>query len=231
MVFVYELLWNNLCHHIYFGMVTLPEGKMSTRKGRVVFLRDVIEEGIRRAEVAIQQKNPELFAKEELRRKVAKQVAVGAIIWSDLSKDMRRNIVFSWDEMLSFEGNSAPYVQYAHARACSILRKAENLGIQLNEIKQAEVIIDPESKVEKALIKKIAEFPTVVKSATRELHPHQIAIYALELSQLFSQFYRDCPILKSEKKIRASRLKLTVATAQVIRNALYLLGIESPEIM
>lgn len=215
------------CRHLYFGMISLPEGKMSTRRGRVVFLRDVIDEGIKRAKEVISEKNPELFASKEIRDEVARQIAVGAIIWNDLSKDMKRDIVFDWDEMLSFDGYAAPYVQYAYTRGCSILEKAALRSEKIDGRGRMTV----ETAVEKELIKKIADFPRVVDFAAKELNPIIVAQYIYDLAKTFNQFYRDCSILKTEEEIFSSRIKLVEATAQTLQNGLYLLGIEAPEKM
>jgi arginyl-tRNA synthetase len=221
------------CEHVYFGMISLPEGKMSTRKGRTVFLKDVIDEGIKRAAEVIREKNPALFEDRENMDKVTRQVAVGAIIWSDISKDMRRDITFNWDEMLSFDGYSAPYVQYAHARAQNILKKAQEKGIELNSSPEVIKITDP---MEKELIKALAAFPQAVKLASTNTSPTAVAEYVYKLAQKFNTFYKGCPIVKKtsepvDEVSRNTRLLLTEATGQVIKNSLYLLGIEAPEIM
>lgn len=215
------------CRHIYFGMMKLPEGKMSTRKGRVIFLKDVIEEGIRRAEQTIAEKNPDLAADSEKAGETARKVAVGAIIWSDLGKDMKRDIIFNWDEMLSFDGYSAPYVQYAYARGRSILRKATELGLT-----RETWGIKIEVPEEKKLIKLMAEFPEKVKLASITYNPSVIAEYVHGLAQAFNLFYKKWSVLSVEnEETKQTRLKLVAATTQVIKNALYLLGIEIPEEM
>lgn len=222
----YEVAQN--CEHIYFGMISLPEGKMSTRKGRVVFLKDVIDQGIEKAEKAISEKNPKLFSDEEKKKETARQIAVGAVVWSDLSSDMRRNIVFEWENMLSFDGFSAPYVQYAHARAKSILRKAEASGITAQHDSDIKLTTDSE----KELVKKIGEFPDVVKSASKNLSTVSVAEYVHSLSQLFNQFYREDSVLAADTfQTQQTRLRIVEATTQTIKNALYLLGIEAPEEM
>lgn len=215
------------CRHVYFGMITLPEGRMSTRRGRVVFLKDVIEEGIRRATDVMKEKNPDLFANAQKAQETARQVAVGAIIWSDLGQDKRRDIVFDWNKMLSFDGYSAPYVQYVHARGRSILRKAKEKGI---EAEDGEVIVEMEE--EKELIKLLSGFPQAVRQASTNYNPAVIAEYVHSLAQGFNHFYKNCQVLKEEDLAkRASRLRMAEATMQVIKNALYLLGIEAPREM
>jgi len=215
------------CRHIYFGMITLPEGKMSTRKGRVVFLKDVIDEGIRRAKVVIEKKNPELFQDRKFANEISRQVAVGAIIWNDISKDMKRDIVFDWDEMLSFDGYAAPYVQYAYARGCSVLEKVDEMRKKTGMPEKMEV----ETPIERELIKKIADFPRVVDFASENYNPAIVAQAIYDLAKTFNQFYKQCSILKADEGLFSSRVNLVRATTQVIRNGLHLLGIEAPERM
>ncbi|MDP3982871.1 MAG: arginine--tRNA ligase [bacterium] len=217
------------CEHIPFGMMSLPEGKMSTRRGNVVFLRDVLEEGISRAEALIQDKSPGLFADEVKRKEVARQVGVGAIIWSDLSQGRERNITFDWDKMLSFTGNAAPYVQYAHARARTIIEKAQEV---IAPTLEEQVAFAPESPVETSLLKLIAEFPRVVGKAHEHREPSVVAEHVFKLAQGFSAFYENCPVLKGvDDRTARQRLRIVEAAAQTIKNGLYLLGIEAPEQM
>lgn len=215
------------CQHVYFGMISLPEGKMSTRRGRVVFLKDVIEKGMEKAKEAIKEKNPSLFKNPEKTAETARMIAVGAIIWSDLGKDMRRDIVFNWDEILSFDGYSAPYVQYVHARGRSILRKAGEEGITVGN---GETVVEMEE--EKALVKLLSGFPHAVKVSSETYNPAIIAEYVHSLAQCFNRFYKKCSVMnESDPNKKASRLRMVEATTQVIKNALYLLGIEAPEEM
>jgi len=216
------------CQHIYFGAVTLPEGKMSSREGRVIFLRDVLEESILRAEQIIQKKNPNLFGDANKRLEVAKQIGIGAVIWNDISKDAKRTITFNWNDMLSLEGYSAPYVQYAHARAANILKRSQEDGNYKNDLENNLVI---ETQVEEDLISLLSDFPEIVKRASEANTPSTIAVYVYELAQLFNKFYVECSVLKEVGNIRYSRLRLVTSTKQVIKNSLYLLGIESPEEM
>lgn len=214
------------CVHVYFGTISLPEGKMSTRAGRVILLKDVLHEAIVRAEKAIRKKNPKLFKDAKKREEVAKQVGTGAIVWQQVSQDRKRNIVFEWNKMLSFDGYSGPYVQYAHARACSILRKA---GISPTDLIPGRTIT-VEKDSERQLLKELAHFPDVIREAAALYEPAIIANYIFGLTQTFSRFYRDCPVLNArDEKLKDSRMKLVAATTQVIRNGLYLLAIEAPE--
>lgn len=223
----YDIVDN--CTHIYFGTISLPEGKMSTRAGRVILLKDVLDEAVRRAEKAIKKQNPKLSSNPKKRKEVARQVGVGAVTWQQLSQDRKRNIVFEWDKMLSFDGFSGPYVQYAHARACSILRKAKISSLRELPVGETMVV---EKKVEQQLLKDLARFPEVVKDAAASHEPARIANYLFSLTQAFSRFYRDCSVLRAKnERIKNSRLRLVAATAQVINNGLQLLAIEAPQEM
>lgn len=216
--------------HVYFGMVTLPEGKMSTRQGRVILLKDVINEGLIKAEKILLEKNPELYKNEELRKKIVRQIAIGALKWNDLGQDHKRSIVFTWDKALNFEGYSAPYVQYTVVRANSILSSGSKLVDSVSENKGTEKLYT--DKLEKELAKILAEYPKAIKEAISTNNPSRIAMYVYELAKQFNSFYTNLPVLKAEdKNIVKSRLKLTLATSQVITNALGLLGIEVPEKM
>jgi arginyl-tRNA synthetase len=219
--------------HVSFGMVSLPEGKMSTRKGRVVFLEHVIEEVTKMAEKTIEAKNPELKNREQ----IAKQVGIGAIKYADLSRDRIKDIRFDWSEMLSFEGDTGPYIQYTHARACSILRKG-NFGkkASLDAFQQkvakskidTSLLSDPK---EKAMVRKLCEFPETIMRASQDNKPHYIASYVFSLATLFNEFYQSVPVLRAEGSLRSARLALVMAAKEVLKKGLYLLGIEAPEEM
>ncbi len=218
----YEVADN--CEHIFFGMLSLPEGKMSTRAGRVVFLKDVLDEGIRRAEKAIRRESRSEITADEM-QEIARDVATGAIIWSDLSSDMKRDIKFDWDEILAFEGDSAPYVQYMHVRAKSILEKAKGLSIE-----KQEAGVEPE-EAEVDLVKKLADFPEIVQGAVEQRNPTLVAQYTYELAKFYSGFYHKCRVIGLNDEVNEFRLRLTAASAQVIENGLYLLGISAPNKM
>lgn len=215
---------NNLMH-VDFGLFRFPEGKMSTRKGKVIFLEEVLNKAIELAEKIIEEKNPTLKNKKE----VAKMVGVGAIIFADLSNDRIRDIDFNWDRMLSFEGETAPYLQYTHARACSILRRAlkeHNQGVSPHvnfEIIQLEE--------EAAVIRRLYNFPEVIVKVAQTYKPHLLAHYLIELAQAFNEFYHKCPVLSEEKNHTKSRLLLVDCVRQVLENGLNLLGIKAPEEM
>ncbi|HJW96956.1 MAG TPA: arginine--tRNA ligase [archaeon] len=208
--------------HIPFGMVSLPEGKMSTRKGRVVFLDHVIGEVTKMAGKVIEAKNPALKDRET----VARQVGIGAIKYADLSRDRIKDIRFDWSEMLSFEGDTGPYLQYTHARACSILRKGKIKAVPKKI--DATLLIEPQ---ERALVRKLCELPETIERAARDSKPHYAANYAFTLATLFNEFYQAVPVLRAEGGLRAARLALVMATKEVLKKGLYLLGIEAPEEM
>ena len=219
--------------HVYFGMVSLPEGKkMSTRKGLVILLKDVIEEGIKRARVILKEKNPDLYKSEKLRNEVVRQITVGAMKWNDLSQDPKKPIVFDWDKALNFEGNSAPYVQYQAVRANKLLKDA---GISKEDLENPESKDAPrvyQSEAEHQLVIALAEFPKVLTEAQANYTPSRIANYAFDLAKKFSAFYEKVSVLKADNKSdMLARLRLAAATLQVITNSLALLGIEVPEVM
>ena len=208
--------------HIDFGLFQFPEGKMSTRKGNIIFLEEVLDKATKLAEEIIQEKNPKLNNKQE----IAKLIGVGAIIFADLSNDRIRNIEFNWNRMLSFEGETAPYIQYTHARACSILRKAK---------KEHNLTISPKINFallnqtsEQTLIKQLYNFPETLHKVIQHNKPHILANYLIKLAQSFNEFYHYCPVLSDDKTLTKSRLLLVNSTRQVIENGLSLLGIIAP---
>ena len=209
--------------HVSFGMISLPEGKMSTRKGRVVFLGDVLDEGIERAEVKLKSSNRDLTAEEI--EVTAQQIGVGSVIYFDLGHARERNIKFDWDEALSMEGNSAPYIQYSHARAESVLRKAEEQGIQINKNETSHIELNSEV----ALIKQLGKFPEAIARAIRDNEPSIVGEYVFRTADHFNQLYREARIVDEKDPLkRNTRLRLASATAQVLRNGLDLLSIKTP---
>jgi len=223
---VIEMLrFRTRCEHIDFGMVSLKEGKMSTREGRVIFFEDVLEEAYGRAREILLEKRPELDPEE--RDKIAEVVGIGAVKFNDLSQSRIKNVVFDWDRMLSFDGDTAPYLQYSYARVCSILRKAKNLSLQADFLPE---LLNDEPEIK--LVKNLAKFPEVVRSAAHEFAPHLIAQYLLDLSGKFTTFYQSCPVLKTGNAlITSARLGLIKAYALIVRRGLNLLGIDVLERM
>ena len=211
--------WAKDLVHVAYGMVSLEEGTMSTRKGNVVFLEDVIKKCIEKAYTIIDQKNPNLENKEE----VAKKVGVGAVIFGALYNNKIKDIVFSYDKVLNFDGETSVYVQYTCARANSVLAKG---GVP------AAYEIPELSTVEIDLVKAIATLPETVKDAAEKYEPSLVARFAVDVAQKFNKFYFDCKILAAEdEKTKNFRLALTNATLQALKNAFALLGIGIPEKM
>ncbi len=215
--------WAKDCVHVPFGMVALEEGTMSTRKGRVVFLEDVLKKAVDATKEIIknQKKNIDI----ENIDTVAKQIGVGAVVFQELSNNRIKDYTFSWDRTLDFQGETGPYVQYTHTRACSVLRKA-------NEEVTADVDFSVLSDADSTnVIKEIGNFPKAVQDVIKNNEPHIIARYVVDLAQAFNKFYHENAIIVEDEKIRKARLALALATKQTIKNGLSLLGIEAPERM
>ena len=211
--------------HIYFGMLSLPEGKMSTRKGNVVFLEEFLQKAVEKAKIKIKENNPEM--KEEEINELAKKIGIAAVVYFDLGQGRTRDIKFDWDKALSFEGTGSPYIQYAYTRAISVLKKAEKEKIKVDKSK-----LEVNSFEEKELIKQIAKFPQIIKKAANLNQPSVIGAYACDIASLFNQFYKNNRIINAETNLqKSSRLRLTNAAAITIKKALYLLGIDVPERM
>lgn len=210
------------CYHLAYGFVSLPEGAMSSREGNVVLFMDVYQEAKRRVRRLIQEKNPDLTDAQAAT--VAEQVGLGALTYAMLSVDSVRDTVFDWDRALDFEGQAAPYIQYAHVRASSILRRAGDLLAPNDwtvELEDAEV----------ALLDRISRFPEEIQRAAGDYKPLIIANYAYELARDFTTFYQKCPVLDAGEATRAFRLQLTEACRQTLANSLRLLAIAAPEVM
>lgn len=211
------------CYHLSYGFITLPEGAMSARRGRVVLFKDVADEAVKRVLAVESEKSPELT--NEQRREIAEQIGLGALTYSILSVDNNRDIVFEMDEALSFDGRTGPYIQNAYVRANSILRKAGSSP------KKADFDYDLDSH-EIQLIELIARFPEVVQQAAEEYRPMVMASYAYDLANTFHSFYHAVPVIQAEKKnMQAARLRLVAAARQTLFNALNLLDIQAPEAM
>ena len=223
---VIELLGMDVrCVHVPFGMIRLPEGRMSTRKGRVIFLEDLLGEAIERAGEIVKERD----LPEEEKQEIARLVGVGAVKYADLSQDRTKDIVFDWKKMMALEGNSGPYLQYAYTRAASIMRKSgeEDVG-GLHDLDPASLTEEEET----ALVREIARFPEVITQAAGDYKPNYIANYLFSLSQVFNRFYVNRVVLKAETPaLRDSRLALVAMTRYVLRRGLGLLGIECPEKM
>ena len=212
------------CYHLAYGFVTLPEGTMASRKGNVVFFKDVADEACRRVQAIIAEKNPDLS--EEQRNDAARKVGLGAIVYAMLEVDNLRDIVFEWDEALNFDGKTAPYIQNAYVRANSILKKA---GGALPATAAFEY---PLTQHEIELIDLVSRFPATAQLAALEYRPLHMASYAYELAKTFHSFYHSTPVLQAEnEQVKNARLRLVAASRQTLANALRLLNIQAPDVM
>ena len=197
---------------------------MSTRQGRVVFLDDLIEQCVKNAYAEVKKRRGTELSPEQM-KDIAEIIGTGAVRYNIIKVQPEKDIVFKWEEALNFEGNSAPFIQYAHARASSILAKNKE------SIKKTDTSLLKHDS-EYNLVKKLAEFPVIIDEAYNGSKPHLIASYVFEVASSFNQFYRDCPVLpEKDTTLRNSRLKLVEATKIVIKNGLDILGIQAPEEM
>jgi arginyl-tRNA synthetase len=216
--------WTKNCYHLAYEIVNLPGNvTMSSRDGTVVLLEDLVREATRRALEIVSEKNPDLSGSSQLA--VAQAVALGAIKYSMLSRDNTKTVTFDWKTALDFNGQAAPYIQYAYVRANSIIRKSGT------EIPASLPLKSDLSPSELELIDLISRFPKEVQRAANEYKPLYISNLAYEIARAFSDFYNQCPVLQVEEPQRSYRLRLVAAARQVIQNALTLLGIPSPDVM
>ena len=214
------------CFHLSYGYVTLPEGAMSARRGRVVLFKDVYDEAVRRV-LAVESERSGNIPEEE-RVKIAEQIGLGALVYSILSVDNNKHIVFDMDEALSFDGRTGPYIQNAHVRANSILKKA---NVKTANLQPATFDFEL-TKHEIELIEIISRFPNTVQQAALEYRPLVMAAYAYDLANAFHSFYHAVPVLQSgDENIKNARLRLVAAARQTLANALRLLNIQAPEVM
>ncbi|HMN60916.1 MAG TPA: arginine--tRNA ligase [Anaerolinea sp.] len=220
--------WAERCQHVPYELVTLPGNVvMASREGTVVLLENLIREATERALKKVEEKNPDLEPAQKLA--VAKAVGIGAIKYPMLARENAKTVTFDWQAALDFNGQAAPYIQYAHVRANSILRKA---GVRhAGELENDEGYDYPLAQSEVQLIDLISRFPKEVLRAANELKPLHIANIAYELARSFSDFYDDCPVLIAEEPVRSGRLRLVAAARQALANSLRLLGITAPEAM
>ena len=216
--------WANKIHHLAYEIVNLPGNvTMSSREGTVVLLDDLIREATRRALEVVREKNPEL---EPTRmHEIAEAVALGAIKYPMLSRENTKMVTFDWESALDFNGQSAPYIQYAHVRANSILRKVGGLPDDEPDYGQ----LTHASEVN--LVDRISRLPEEIQRAAKELKPNLLANYAYELAKSFNDFYNQCPVLGAEPDVRAARLALVASARLCLGNTLRLLGIRAPEVM
>ena len=211
------------CFHLAYGFVSLPEGAMSARRGRVILFKDVFDEAETRALAAMGERTPEM--PEQQRKVIARQIGLGALAYAMLSVDNNRDIVFDVNEALNFEGHTGPYIQNAYVRANSILKKSSGLPVSASY----EYALDTH---EIELIERLSRFPSVVEQAADEYRPLVVASYVYDLANTFHSFYHAVPVLQAESEaVRNARLRLVAAARQVLANALALLGITAPEVM
>ncbi len=223
---VLELLgfdWAKNCVHVPFGLIRFKEGRMSTRAGKIILLEEVLQRSIEMAREIIEEKNPDLEDKES----AARAVGLGAVRFGDLSNDRVKNIEFDWDKVLDFSGETAAYIQYAHARICSILRKSGPDILQWNE--EAVSALGEEEEI--SLVKYLALLPDKILASAENYKPSILARYLIEVAREFNRFYHNCPVLTSEGNLKLGRLLLIDTTRQVLANGLGLLGITAPEEM
>lgn len=222
---VIELLgydWYDQLVHVPYGLVSMEGGKLSTRSGNVIYAEEILHESIQKIYEIIEEKNPDLEDKET----VARQVGIGAILFNDLYNQRIKDVVFNWDKILNFDGETGPYVQYTYARCASVMRKAGDVTIP-EEIDYSVLTDD----VTMNLLKDITRFPEVIKDAADKYEPFMISRFAVSVAQHFNKFYHDCQINVEDENVKMARLKVVSITMRVIKDALALLGIECPEQM
>ena len=213
--------------HVAFGSVLGPDGKMlKTRAGDAVSLAALVGEAVERARAIVDQGSAGIAESE--RARIAEMVGIGAVKYADLANDRIRDYVFSWDRMLTFEGNTAPYLMYAHARIRSMLRKAQ-AGDAHFALASEQIRID--APAERALAMELLEFPGTLVKIGETLQPHRLCQHLFQVATVFTKFYDACPVLNAQDSVRASRLVLCNLTARVLKCGMELLGIEVPEQM
>jgi arginyl-tRNA synthetase len=243
-----ELLGNDTDRlaNVIYSYVNLPEGKMSTRRGTGVQLDDLLDEAIDRAREEVEDRMDDRLRDDDLDdddvERIARQVGIGAVRYDIVSKQPAKAITFEWERALDFEAQSAPYVQYVHARCCGILDEARRASESASgdepragEADSVEPVADTSvltTDAERDLIRSLARFPGVVDAAASDLEPHQVATYTRELADRFNTFYRECPVLTADDdETRAARLALVAASKHAVANSLDILGVEAPESM
>lgn len=212
--------WYKNLVHVPYGLVSLKGGKLSTRHGNVIYAEDILNESIQKIKEIIEEKNPDLPDKEQ----VTKQVGIGAIIFNDLYNQRIKDVVFDWEKILNFDGETGPYVQYTYARAASVLRKIGNLEDTIDY-----TYLQDEASM--ALLKEIDRYSTVIEDAANKYEPSVIARYAVDVAQAYNKFYHDCQINVDDETIKYTRANVSLITKSILKDALGLLGISCPEQM
>ena len=235
-----ELLGNDTDQlgHVIYSYVNLPEGKMSTRRGTGVMLDDLLDEAIDRAREAVESRLDDRIRDDDLTdadvERIAHQVGIGAVRYDIVSKQPAKAITFEWEEALDFEAQSAPFVQYVHARCCGILEETAAAGVAVPE-PGASVDVDAsvlETAAARDLLRAVARFPAVIETAADDLAPHTVATFTREFADAYNAFYRECPVVTAETDaLRDARLAVVAAAKHTMANALDALGIEAPESM
>ena len=220
---VIELMGNDYAKnlvHIPYGLVSLKSGKISSRKGNVIFAEDLLRESINKTTSIIEEKNPDIPDKEE----VAKQVGIGAIIFNDLYNQRIKDVIFDWNKLLNFDGETGPYVQYTYARASSVLRKIGEVPDTIDY-----TLLTDEASI--GLLKEIERYPQVIKDAAERYEPSVIARYSIDLAHAFNKFYHECQINVEDETTKYTRTNVVKIARYIIKDALLLLGIQCPEQM
>lgn len=220
---VIELMGNDYAKnlvHIPYGLVSLKSGKISSRKGNVIFAEDLLRESINKTTSIIKEKNPDIPDKEE----VAKQVGIGAIIFNDLYNQRIKDVIFDWNKLLNFDGETGPYVQYTYARASSVLRKIGEVPDTIDY-----TLLTDEASI--GLLKEIERYPQVIKDAAERYEPSVIARYSIDLAHAFNKFYHECQINVEDETTKYTRTNVVKIARYIIKDALSLLGIQCPEQM
>jgi arginyl-tRNA synthetase len=227
-----EILGNDteMLDQVLYGWVNLPGGEsMSTREGTGIMLDDLLDEAIERARNEVETRLDDRIRQDDLTEadieRIARQVGIGAVRYDIVAKQPTKAITFEWDRALDFEAQSAPYVQYVHARACGILDEADGTPTAERDA----TLLD--SAPERDLLREIARFPAVIEEGAIERTPHIVATYTRDFAEAFNAFYRECPVVDAPEDVRDARLALVVAARNTIANALDVLGVDAPESM
>ncbi|WP_128476789.1 arginine--tRNA ligase [Halorussus pelagicus] len=234
-----DLLGNDTdqLRQVIYSYVNLPEGKMSTRAGTGIDLDDLLDEAIDRAREEVETRLDDRIRDDDLTEedveRIAEQVGIGAVRYDIVSKQPTKAITFEWDRALDFEAQSAPYVQYVHARCCGILEEAGIDPVSSDPVAEGFDASLLETAAERELLEVIARFPAVIEEAAEDLEPHVVATYTREIAETFNTFYRECPVLANDvdDDLRDARLALVAASKHAVGNALQVLGVAAPRSM